>query len=146
MISFLYQQIIIVIFHMIFQALLKAWSNACASTSPSKVVIPKGIFKLSGASLEGPCHAPIEFNLQGILQAPPVDANFTGGDTWVAFEYIDFLTVSGGGIFDGQGKPTWGKDCAKDQYCGNLPIVSALLLSLIRFGNQNILCFYVLNL
>ncbi|KAM6548466.1 hypothetical protein CsatB_020142 [Cannabis sativa] len=104
------------------QSLLKGWRDACSSSSPSKVVVPKGIFKLSNASLQGPCKAPIEFNLQGILQAPPVDKNFKGGDTWIAFEYIDYLTVSGAGIFDGQGKNTWGKKCDEDEYCKDLPI------------------------
>ncbi|PON63600.1 Glycoside hydrolase [Parasponia andersonii] len=104
------------------QSLLEGWTDACSSTSPSKVVVPKGIFKLSGATLQGPCNAPIEFSLQGILQAPPIDNHFKGGNTWIAFEYIDFLTISGGGIFDGQGKNTWGKECAENEYCGNLPI------------------------
>merc|ERR1712137_511238 len=105
------------------QALLATWSQACASATKSKVVVPSGIFKVSGALLKGPCKAPIEFNLQGTLQAPAVGgAGYKSGDTWIVFEYLDHLTVSGSGIFDGQGKSAWGKKCDHTQYCGSLPI------------------------
>ncbi|PON77123.1 Glycoside hydrolase [Trema orientale] len=104
------------------QILLKTWKKACASKSRSKVVVPKGTYRVTQVNLKGPCKAPIEFNLQGTLQAPAVGAAFKGRDTWVAFEYVDSLTISGGGTFDGQGESAWGKKCAKNQYCGNLPI------------------------
>ena len=103
---------------------MTAWKDACASATASKVVVPKGTFKLSGATLQGPCKAPIEFNLEGTLQAPAVGgAGFKPGDTWVAFEHVDFLTVSGTGTFDGQGQSAWGQKCERDEYCGNLPMV-----------------------
>lgn len=65
------------------------------------------------------CKAPIEFNLQGTLQAPATG----NGDTWFSFLHVDFLTVSGTGIFDGNGKSAWGQKCDKTEYCSNLPIV-----------------------
>ena len=47
------------------------------------------------------------------------------GDNWIIFAHIDRLTVSGGGVFDGQGKEAWGKnDCYKRINCAQLPIVS----------------------
>ncbi|BBG99923.1 Pectin lyase-like superfamily protein [Prunus dulcis] len=52
------------------QALEKAWTDACASTTPSKIVVPKGTFKFVGTTFKGPCKAAIEFQLQGTLQAP----------------------------------------------------------------------------
>lgn len=104
------------------QALLRTWKQACASKSRSQVLIPKGTFKVSQATFQGPCKAPIEFNLQGTLLAPAVDGNFKGGDSWISFEHIDSLTVTGGGTFNGQGKTAWGKTCTSSQYCGNLPI------------------------
>ncbi|GMN27831.1 hypothetical protein TIFTF001_001810, partial [Ficus carica] len=86
------------------QALLATWKLACASATQSKVVVPKGVFKISQATLAGPCKAPIEFNLQGTLQAPQVGASgFKSGDTWISFDHVNFLTVSGTGVFDGQG-------------------------------------------
>ncbi|EXC34926.1 hypothetical protein L484_020043 [Morus notabilis] len=105
------------------QALLTTWKEACASATRSKIVVPKGVFKVTQALFQGPCKAPIEFNLQGTLQAPPVGGGFKGGDTWIGFEHVDFLTVSGNGVFDGQGKSAWGKKCDHTEYCGKqLPI------------------------
>lgn len=80
---------------------------------------------ITKAILQGPCKAPIEFSLQGTLQAPPVGSgNFKGGDTWIAFDNVNFLTVSGFGVFDGQGSSAWGQKCDHTEFCGNLPIVS----------------------
>ncbi|XP_062103905.1 exopolygalacturonase-like [Humulus lupulus] len=105
------------------EALLKTWKAACASPTASKVVVPKGVFKVSAAPLVGPCKAPIEFNLEGTLQAPQVGGpGYKSGDTWVNFDNVDFLTVSGKGIFDGQGQSTWGKKCDAQEYCGNVPM------------------------
>ncbi|KAK3184485.1 hypothetical protein Dsin_031771 [Dipteronia sinensis] len=86
------------------QALTKAFKEACASTTQSKVVIPKGTYKLSTVKLEGPCKAPIEIQVQATLIASTEKTTET---SWVAFNYIDHLTVSGGGVFDGQGPKVW---------------------------------------
>ncbi|KAL5538942.1 hypothetical protein UlMin_044544 [Ulmus minor] len=104
------------------QALTKAWQAACASTIPSKVVVPRGIWKLSRVTFFGPCKAPIQFQLQGTLQAPSSANGFKDGDGWVTFERIDRLTLFGAGVFDGQGKTTYGKHCDRLKYCSKLPI------------------------
>nr|POE81783.1 exopolygalacturonase [Quercus suber] len=105
-----------------FGALTKAWKAACAAAG-SKVVISKGVYKLGLVTLLGPCKGAIEFNLQGTLQAPSNVASFNGKDGWVVFERIDGLTVSGGGVFDGQGKQAWQKnECNTDKNCNILPI------------------------
>ncbi|XP_050278061.1 exopolygalacturonase-like [Quercus robur] len=104
------------------QALTKAWKAACA-VAGSKVVISAGVYKLGLVTLLGPCKGAIEFNLQGTLQAPLDVASFNGKDGWVAFERIDGLTVSGGGVFDGKGQQAWQKnECAEDKNCNVLPI------------------------
>ncbi|KAK4597087.1 hypothetical protein RGQ29_014908 [Quercus rubra] len=104
------------------QALTKAWKAACA-VAGSKVVISKGVYNLGLVTLLGPCKGAIEFNLQGTLQAPSNVASFNGKDGWVAFQSIDGLTVSGGGVFDGKGQQAWQKnDCSKDKNCNTLPI------------------------
>ncbi|XP_009365183.2 exopolygalacturonase [Pyrus x bretschneideri] len=100
------------------QALSKAWTDACASTSASKIVVPSGTYKFVGATFKGPCKAPIEFQLQGTVQAPEHIKELPKEDTWVAFERIDGLTLSGGGIFDGQGTTAWKQnDCHKNKNC-----------------------------
>ncbi|CAN6574152.1 unnamed protein product [Malus baccata var. baccata] len=91
------------------QALSKAWTDACASTSASKIVVPSGTYKFVGATFKGPCKAPID-------QLPKAD-------TWIGFERIDGLTLSGGGTFDGQGATAWKQnDCNKNKNCKSIAI------------------------
>ena len=109
----------------------KAWKDACASPTPSKVVIPSGIYNLKIAKFEGPCKAPIVFQLQGTLKAQTNPSGFNEGEGWITFLRIDKLTLTGGGTFDGQGKNTWGiKQCSSIKYCNKLPIVSFYLNNL----------------
>ncbi|CAM8891059.1 unnamed protein product [Rhodiola kirilowii] len=104
------------------KALTSAWKEACASTTPSKVVVPKGKFILGLIKFDGPCKAPIELNVQGTLQAPSDLAAFNGSDGWVVFGHIDHFTMSGNGVFDGQGHIAWAKnDCHKNTKCARLP-------------------------
>ncbi|KAJ1433219.1 Pectin lyase fold/virulence factor [Sesbania bispinosa] len=51
------------------QALTIAWKEACTSTSPSKVFIPNGTYKLRQVNLNGPCKAPIEVQVLELLMA-----------------------------------------------------------------------------
>ncbi|XP_050379891.1 exopolygalacturonase-like [Argentina anserina] len=100
------------------QALANAWKDACASTSPSKVIVPKGTYKVKEAEFKGPCKAPIEIQVQGTLQAPEDATQLTKPDTWIGFLYIDDFTLSGGGTFDGQGSKSWkANDCQKNPKC-----------------------------
>ncbi|KAJ6696967.1 hypothetical protein OIU85_003341 [Salix viminalis] len=93
-------------------ALTNAWKDACASMKPSKVRIPSGTYSLRQVTLAGPCKAAIELQVNGILKAPVNPNQFSGGH-WVNFRYIDQLTLSGSGTFDGQGNVAWSKsdDC-----------------------------------
>ena len=73
--------------------------------------------------MTGPCKSHIQIQLQGILQAP-VDLV---GDNWISFQNIDQFTLTGQGVFDGQGKVAWGKnDCNKNPNCAKLPIVRTI--------------------
>ncbi|KAB2613495.1 exopolygalacturonase-like [Pyrus ussuriensis x Pyrus communis] len=100
------------------QALSKAWTDACASTSASKIVVPSGTYKFIGATFKGQCKAAIEFQLKDTVQAPEHIKDLPKEDTWVAFERIDGLTLSGGGTFDGQGAiASKQNDCHKNKDC-----------------------------
>ncbi|CAL2225312.1 unnamed protein product [Prunus armeniaca] len=108
------------------KALAKAWSDACALPSASKVVVPSGTYKLKEATFRGSCKAPIEMQVQGTLHAPADASQLTRPDTWVDFQYIDMLTLSGGGTFDGQGALAWSQnDCHKNKNCNLFPLICA---------------------
>ncbi|TQE08373.1 hypothetical protein C1H46_006001 [Malus baccata] len=105
------------------QALAKAWTDACASLTTSKVFVPMGTYMLTEASFKGPCKAPIEIQVQGKLQAPADGGKLTKPDTWVGFEHINMLTISGGGTFDGQGALAWKQnDCNINKDCKSIAI------------------------
>ncbi|TYH28521.1 hypothetical protein ES288_A02G149700v1 [Gossypium darwinii] len=100
----------------------------CASTSPSKIVIPKGIYFLSTATFDGPCKAPIELQVQGTVKAP-ADPGAFKEPKWIAFNRIENFKLSGGGVFDGQGTTAYKKEgCKGHDYCGSLPIFQANVL------------------
>ncbi|XP_022946596.1 exopolygalacturonase-like [Cucurbita moschata] len=102
------------------QALVDAWKEACASATPSKVLVPKGTYQLGESRLKGPCKSPIELLVEGTLQASPTD---TEGDGLLVMEYVDHLTLAGTGVFDGQGKAGWEKnDCHLKKECKKLPM------------------------
>lgn len=119
------------------QALLSAWKEACASTTPSKIIIPAGTFMLSQAKLEGPCKAPIELQVQGTINAPTNPGQFKEGE-WFTVNYIDHFTLSGTGTFDGQGAQAWSQnDCKKADDCSALPNVRANTIEFEKLTNLN---------
>ncbi|XP_020234372.1 polygalacturonase isoform X2 [Cajanus cajan] len=100
------------------QALTKAWDEACASTTATKIVIPSGTYKMNAIQVKGPCKAPIEINVEGTIQAPPDSNAMNDAYEWIKIEHVDFLTVSGHGVFDGQGAKAWKEnDCGSNKKC-----------------------------
>ncbi|TYH09469.1 hypothetical protein ES288_A07G098300v1 [Gossypium darwinii] len=102
--------------------LLDAWKEACASTSPKKIVIPKRIYFLSTTTLDGPCKAPIELQVEGTVKAP-VDLGAFKEPKWIAFSRIENFKLSGRRVFNGQGTTAYKREgCEKHDYCDSLPI------------------------
>lgn len=109
----------------VLKALANAWKDACASLTPSKVVVPGGINKLNQIELKGPCGAPIEVQVDATILAPQDPSHLNGDTQWIKFTYINFLTLSGGGTFDGQGAIAWTKStCGKMKHCKQLSMVT----------------------
>uniref|UniRef100_M1CTB1 Polygalacturonase n=1 Tax=Solanum tuberosum TaxID=4113 RepID=M1CTB1_SOLTU len=100
------------------EAVGKAFKEACQSTSPSTIVIPKGTFQMNQVKLEGPCKGPIELQIQATLKAPS-DPNQIKTGEWLTINKLDFFTMSGGGVLDGQGKAAW--ECKESKKCTKLP-------------------------
>lgn len=88
-------------------AILAAFKIACASPTPSNIVIPAGDFFMQQVSLEGPCKSPIGINLQGKLLAPADPNTLDTKIDWFNVRQITGFNVFGGGSMDGQGKLTW---------------------------------------
>ncbi|KAE9595525.1 putative polygalacturonase [Lupinus albus] len=89
------------------KAFLNAWSDACKFGESATVEVPIGIYMLNPIVFTGPCKSPITFLLKGTLIAP---TNNPSTDTsWINFRYLNDLKVTGGGILDGQGASTWGR-------------------------------------
>ncbi|CAN1856603.1 G9 [Linum perenne] len=85
------------------KALTKAWCDACASPSPSKVVIPPGNYLAGVTELLGPCKAPIELEIHGNIKAPKTIM----GEDWIVVQNVNDLKVFGTGTLDGQGAYCW---------------------------------------
>ncbi|OIW02934.1 hypothetical protein TanjilG_29710 [Lupinus angustifolius] len=100
------------------QAFINAWKEACAATSNVKIVIPKGTYKMSGVEVKGPCKAPIEIQVDGTIQAPADPSQLKGAEQWVTIGYVSHFTLSGHGIFDGQGATAWKQNkCGSNKSC-----------------------------
>ncbi|KAL2531729.1 Pectin lyase-like superfamily protein [Abeliophyllum distichum] len=106
------------------EALLSAWKEACAATTPSRIVVPTDTYLLNQVTLVGPCKAPIELQVQGTIKAPSDYTQLPDKNgNWITINYVDHLTIFGGGVFDGQGKEAWTKnDCGKNPKCVKLPL------------------------
>ncbi|CAN8315842.1 unnamed protein product [Cochlearia groenlandica] len=104
-------------------AFTKAWKEACQwSSGKSTVYIPNGIFFLRQVTFSGPCRNPITFLLKGTLLAPK-NPNVIKQEQWVLFMYVDYLTVTGGGLLDGQGSYSWPlNNCQRNPNCRALPM------------------------
>ncbi|MFQ6621112.1 hypothetical protein Gotur_003138, partial [Gossypium turneri] len=101
--------------------------KACALTSPAKIVIPKGIYFLGTATLDGPCKAPIELQVEGTVKAP-ADPGAFKEPKWIAFNRIENFKLFSGGLFDGQGTTAYKREgCKNHDYCGSLPIFHVIL-------------------
>ncbi|CAI8589557.1 unnamed protein product [Vicia faba] len=89
------------------QAFTTAWNEACASATAAKILVPAGTYKMGLLEVKGPCKAPIEVQVDGTIQAPPNMADLKGAEQWIRFDSIESLTLSGKGVFDGQGATCW---------------------------------------
>lgn len=101
------------------KAFLSAWSAACATTQPAAIYIPPGRYLLRNALFNGKTckNKAITIRIDGTLVAPS-DYNAIGNSgTWLKFQKVAGLSISGGTL-DGQGTKLWAcknssKSCPK---------------------------------
>ncbi|VVB08636.1 unnamed protein product [Arabis nemorensis] len=102
-------------------AFSKTWKEACLWSSGSATVyIPPGVFFLGQVKFSGPCKNSLTFMIKGTLLAPR-NPDVINQDQWIIFMYVEHLTVTGGGLLDGQGSDSWRlNDCQKNPNCRSL--------------------------
>ncbi|KAF3322036.1 exopolygalacturonase-like protein [Carex littledalei] len=108
----------------LFQAFLKAWDAACASSGKVKIHIPPGTYKLGPVKFKGPCKNVTTLTIvhKGTIKAS-TNIDKYKSDYWVEFYRVNGLTLEGGGTFDGQGADTWmHNSCSKKKHCQALPV------------------------
>lgn len=106
------------------QAFLAAWKQACNSSGQTKVLVPVGTYFLNPVEFSGPCPAVqnLIFQIQGTAKATTDLNKYKQSRGWVAFSFVDHLTLTGGGTFDGQGAVSWPlNNCPKQKQCNPLP-------------------------
>ncbi|OAY45639.1 hypothetical protein MANES_07G080411v8 [Manihot esculenta] len=102
-------------------ALLSAWKEGCVAAGSGKVVVPKGKYFLGVVDLIGPYKGAMHLQVEGTLVAL-AKASQHRKNSWVTLRYLDRLTVSGGGAFDGQGEIAWERAHCGDRCKTPLPI------------------------
>ena len=56
--------------------------------------------------------------VDGTVLAPPDIALLRGADQWIKVQYMNGFSITGHGVFDGQGPTAWKQnDCAKNEKC-----------------------------
>ncbi|KAM4105635.1 hypothetical protein ACB094_04G006500 [Castanea mollissima] len=89
------------------QAFVSAWTKACASVSSAMIYVPAGRFYLGQVVFSGPCkNNAITVRIAGTLVAPSDYTVLGNIGTWLLFEQVNGVTISGG-ILDGQGTGLW---------------------------------------
>ncbi|CAI9787672.1 unnamed protein product [Fraxinus pennsylvanica] len=120
------------------QEFLKAWKSACEYGGRSRVLVPLGTFMLGSVTFQGVCKGSMEFLIKGTLMAATNSSNFFT-NTWIGFQYLNDLTVEGGGSLDGQGSAAWGfNDCVENSQCPSLPAgqsISGVQIKNVTFRN-----------
>nr|CAD1828533.1 unnamed protein product [Ananas comosus var. bracteatus] len=104
-------------------AFLAAWKAACNFDGTSRLLIPNGTFNLGPVEFRGPCKNNIapSVEIKGSLQAPLEFDDFPDS-SWIKFNGLDNLAVTGGGTLDGQGARAWSKNkCDDGQSCDLAP-------------------------
>ncbi|WCJ22254.1 Pectin lyase-like superfamily protein [Euphorbia peplus] len=100
---------------------MKTWQAACQAPKAT-ILVPKGAFMTKPLVFQGPCKAkPLIFQLDGTLVAP-TDLSVYPEDTWILFQSVDGVSITGTGVLDGTGASAWKfNDCKKNKDCAKLP-------------------------
>ncbi|KAK3421216.1 hypothetical protein EUGRSUZ_H05001 [Eucalyptus grandis] len=82
-----------------------AWNEACRSTGRVNLLIPKGTYLLGPVRFAGPCTDVS--SLTGHVKASTNLSQYGSDAGWVEFGWVEGLSLTGGGVFNGQGAEAW---------------------------------------
>ncbi|XP_038886976.1 exopolygalacturonase isoform X1 [Benincasa hispida] len=105
-------------------AFLAAWRMACGSAGLVTFLIPKGTYLVGPVKFSGPCKnvSSLTVKMKGYLKASTDLSKYGSGAGWIEFRWMEGLTLTGGGTFDGQGAEAWPfNNCLDDYNCKLLP-------------------------
>ncbi|KAH0935188.1 hypothetical protein HID58_012305 [Brassica napus] len=123
------------------KAFVAAWDMACKSSSSSvDLIIPRGEFHVGPLRFSGPCTnvTHLTVRVKGNLKASTDLSKYRSGGGWIEFGWINGLTLTGGGTFDGQGALAWPfNNCTTDSHCKLLPTVRTLKRTSLKFVGMN---------
>ncbi|KAK1413307.1 hypothetical protein QVD17_35079 [Tagetes erecta] len=137
------------------KAFLKAWRNACSSSSGSEFVVPKNkVYHLKPITFSGPCSPNFKVKIYGTIKASSRQSDYDEDRRrWIVFEDLENLIVEGGGTINGNGRIWWIKSCKVDetQPCIGAPTAVVfkncrnLLVNSIRIKNPQQMHLTFLN-
>ncbi|CAN1197237.1 unnamed protein product [Linum perenne] len=78
------------------------WEEACKSTRPAAVHVPRGTYLLKPIVFYGPCKSKMMFHVEGKIVGPSHYWEFGKSGFWVLFYKLDKLTIHGG-TYDAKG-------------------------------------------
>ncbi|KAK4403277.1 Polygalacturonase [Sesamum angolense] len=130
------------------KAFLSAWFAACATTQPAAIYVPPGRYLLRNAFFNGKTckNKAITIRIDGTLVAPS-DYNTIGkSGTWLKFQKVTGVSISGGTL-DGQGTKLWAcknssKSCPKG--ATSLAFYSSNNISIDSLSSLNSQMFHIL--
>lgn len=106
------------------KAFTAAWKEACQSKGRVHLIIPRGTYMVGPLRFSGPCLNvwSLSLRVKGYLKATTVLSKYEYGGGWIEFAWMEGLTLTGGGTFDGQGAKAWPhNNCSEDSNCKLLP-------------------------
>ncbi|XP_058213799.1 exopolygalacturonase [Rhododendron vialii] len=106
------------------KAFMAAWKEACGFTGVVILLIPKGKYLIGPIKFTGPCNnvSSLIVLMKGYLKATTNLSRYRYNTGWVEFAWLEGLTLTGDGTFDGQGAKAWPYNkCTIDSSCKLLP-------------------------
>ncbi|KAG9137928.1 hypothetical protein Leryth_025622 [Lithospermum erythrorhizon] len=100
--------------------MLAAFTQACENEYGGTIEVPPGTYLLETINFQGPCIAPVAFNITGSFIAP-ADPSI-GSEHWIMFTNIYGFAIYGNGSFDGQGSLAWPQNNCTQGPCPTLPV------------------------